>query len=625
MAELLDYHYKGSQKDNKFRQARSLFARLGPRKTGGLLLTLLVMLVLPVTLIAVRQQQNIKQHAAETTGLGCPINFTDANTPSLACLNRTYCITRGDGATTFGPNTIVSRQEFIAFITRYHLQVKKDWTAVDPSSTTDVPDTTLFTDVPRTHALAKDIYTAKKYGWVKGDGVGFDPNGNWTFGFHGIIREGSTTNNGAATADCYSGCYTFTSPGGTITRQALIDQMYEFGKANADLVTCLITPTVTQAPVQATPVSAQPIVNDFSPVSCSNPVTYPKSFNTTYPLLAKVMDCLNQKYCVVQGNSHVEINADNLGYTTPLTRSQYVTFIARYHTQVLKDDWKAAYDTIGDYYKQPGTKRFYDVSADQTNPNYHALWREIYTSQKMGFIVGFEDNTFKPEGLWRYGFHGITRTDSYNGSYNFATLGNPITRGDFLTLLYDYGYNVKRQLTACIPTPTPTHANFPDTVIPTSTPTIKVTSTPTPKPLATATPSPTVIPTATPTPTVVAGSTINVYAEGTVLSGVYPIMDLYINGVIVKRWSGVNVGVKAYTYTALQKINAASIKVVYTNDANTGWEDRNLRVTKIVLDGVNYPTTASTVYEQGVASWSGCASGYLKSEWLNCNGYFQFK
>lgn len=616
MAELLDYHYKGSQKDDVRRQASSLVLRMGKRKVAGALLTLIIMLALPVTLIAMKQQQNTKQHAAEITGFGCPIDFTDASTASLACLNRTYCITKGDGATTFNPSTTVSRQEFIAFITRYHVQVKKDWTYVDPTSTTEVADQTLFTDVPRTHALAKEIYTAKKYGWVKGDGVGFDPNGNWTFGFHGIIREGSTTNTGAASPDCYTGCYAFSTPGVTMTRQALIDQMYEFGKGNADLVTCLLTPTVAASPtsVVSTPIPSEPIVNGPAAERCTNPVTYPKSYSSTYPLLGTIMKCLNQSYCVVQGNSHVELNADNLGYTTKLTRSQYVTFITRYHTEVLKDEWKQAYDTIGDYYKLPTTKRFYDVSADQNNPNYHALWREIYTSQKMGFIVGFEDNTFKPEGLWRYGFHGITRQDSYNGSYNFSMMGNSLTRGEFLTLLYDYGMNVKKQLTACVPTPTPTHANFPtsETAVKTPTPTIR-TATPT------VTPTPTRAPVVTSTPTPALQSII-IYAAGSPASNLYPTMDLAINNVLVKRWDSINSTPStkpytAYTYTPTSPLSVGSkIQVKYINDTYVLFQERALYIDKVIINGKTYETEKDR----------GCGIVYNATEALLTNGQFEF-
>lgn len=64
MPEMEDYHFHGSLKDNPKRKLHSLINKFGPHKLGGLIATLVVAIMLPVTLIAVQQQQNVKQRAA---------------------------------------------------------------------------------------------------------------------------------------------------------------------------------------------------------------------------------------------------------------------------------------------------------------------------------------------------------------------------------------------------------------------------------------------------------------------------------------------------------------------------------------------------------------------------------
>lgn len=55
-------------------------------------------------------------------------------------------------------------------------------------------------------------------------------------------------------------------------------------------------------------------------------------------------------------------------------------------------------------------------------------------------------------------------------------------------------------------------------------------------------------------------------------------------------------------------------------------EDRNLIVDKINIDGKDYQSEAATTYSLG--SWApsdGCKAGFKKSEWLHCNGYFEYR
>lgn len=127
------------------------------------------------------------------------------------------------------------------------------------------------------------------------------------------------------------------------------------------------------------------------------------------------------------------------------------------------------------------------------------------------------------------------------------------------------------------------------------------------------------------------GSTVTIYAAGTAFGGVYPSMDLIVNGTAIASWSDIR-GIpqlrvfNKYTFVTPTKITSSSqVRVSFTNDASGSKEDRNLRIDKIVIDGVTYQSEARTTYSTG--SWlkgDGCASGYKKSEWLHCNGYFRY-
>lgn len=65
MPEIQDYHYQGSLQDDPKRRLNSFFTKFGTRKIGGLLATLIMAVMLPVTIIALSQQQNFKQQASE--------------------------------------------------------------------------------------------------------------------------------------------------------------------------------------------------------------------------------------------------------------------------------------------------------------------------------------------------------------------------------------------------------------------------------------------------------------------------------------------------------------------------------------------------------------------------------
>ncbi len=170
------------------------------------------------------------------------------------------------------------------------------------------------------------------------------------------------------------------------------------------------------------------------------------------------------------------------------------------------------------------------------------------------------------------------------------------------------------------------------TPIPTVTPTLAPTAVPTATASATpvASASATPVATASATPTPGAGSVITVYAAGIPALGVYPNMNLLINDVVVATFTNVDGNgniptYKPYTYTHASAVTGAQVKVLFTNDAYAGDDnDRNLRVDRITIDGVTYQSEDVRVYSTGADPGPGCAPGYQVTEWLNCNGYFQY-
>ena len=125
-------------------------------------------------------------------------------------------------------------------------------------------------------------------------------------------------------------------------------------------------------------------------------------------------------------------------------------------------------------------------------------------------------------------------------------------------------------------------------------------------------------------------SVVTIYAAGTPSSSVYPTMRLQIlnssnNWSNVKTWTNVNGNANtpsynSYIYTSAVKLLPSQIRVRFTNDKSSSTAgDRNLRIDKINIDGVDYQSESPTVYI------SSCTTGYKQTEWLNCNGYFMYK
>lgn len=147
---------------------------------------------------------------------------------------------------------------------------------------------------------------------------------------------------------------------------------------------------------------------------------------------------------------------------------------------------------------------------------------------------------------------------------------------------------------------------------------------PTPSPSVTPSPSPSVSPTT---------STITVFAAGTPADGLYPTLALQIrnaknNWKTVKTFTNVTSLLNQLVYRHNTLLQPQDIRVRFTNDRYLPkkGQDRNLYIDKINLDGVDIETERNTTFSTG--SWSsqnGCSDGFKRSEWLHCNGYFEFR
>jgi len=122
------------------------------------------------------------------------------------------------------------------------------------------------------------------------------------------------------------------------------------------------------------------------------------------------------------------------------------------------------------------------------------------------------------------------------------------------------------------------------------------------------------------------GSVITIFASGTKANDHYPTMELVINDETTSIFYNVNEKLKKYIYQHSTKVTPNQIRVKFTNDLNDrkAGEDRNLRVEKIRIDEKDYITRDKYTYSIGTWSPGGCGSGYKKSEWLYCNGEFEY-
>lgn len=130
--------------------------------------------------------------------------------------------------------------------------------------------------------------------------------------------------------------------------------------------------------------------------------------------------------------------------------------------------------------------------------------------------------------------------------------------------------------------------------------------------------------------TTATGSVVKIFAAGTAAAGVFPTMNLLIDGAVLSTYQNIQGDANArtfieYDYLSPTKLSINQLKLQFTNDFATATEDRNLRVDKIVLDGIEYQTEAPTTNSTGTwDSATGCSAGNKQSEWMHCNGIFSY-
>ncbi|MEA3357012.1 MAG: carbohydrate-binding domain-containing protein [Patescibacteria group bacterium] len=116
------------------------------------------------------------------------------------------------------------------------------------------------------------------------------------------------------------------------------------------------------------------------------------------------------------------------------------------------------------------------------------------------------------------------------------------------------------------------------------------------------------------------GSRIRIYAEGTPFDGEYATMQLLIDNKVVRTFTDVGY-YRYFDHVHSSFVTASQIRVKIANDRYEPppGDDRNLRVDKIVLDGVTYQTEDTTTTNDC------CPLTYGRPEWLCCpDGYFQY-
>ncbi len=122
-------------------------------------------------------------------------------------------------------------------------------------------------------------------------------------------------------------------------------------------------------------------------------------------------------------------------------------------------------------------------------------------------------------------------------------------------------------------------------------------------------------------------TTITIYAAGSTNT---ERMELQIDGATVRTWNNIGGNDQAaqyvaYTATVNGPITADQVRVAFTNDLFTETVDRNLRVDRIVIDGIDFETEAPSVYSTGTyLEADGMVAGFRESEYLHGNGYFQY-
>ncbi|MCC6511936.1 MAG: PQQ-dependent sugar dehydrogenase, partial [Pirellulaceae bacterium] len=124
------------------------------------------------------------------------------------------------------------------------------------------------------------------------------------------------------------------------------------------------------------------------------------------------------------------------------------------------------------------------------------------------------------------------------------------------------------------------------------------------------------------------GSLVEIYAAGkTGLEN----MSLVINQATANEWKAIGGDALAaqygrFAYRAPVRVTADQVQLWFTNDVYEPPVDYDLRIDRIVIDGVTYQTEADTTYSTGtyVPANGLVLPGFWQLEWLNSNGYVEY-
>ena len=121
---------------------------------------------------------------------------------------------------------------------------------------------------------------------------------------------------------------------------------------------------------------------------------------------------------------------------------------------------------------------------------------------------------------------------------------------------------------------------------------------------------------------------IEVYAAGDLGTEV---MELQVGDQVVGTWdmAGTDAGARLFGEFSvdLDNVSIDDIRISFTNDQ---WDpdleiDSNLRIDRVVVDGVTYQTEDPSVFSTGTwINGLGAVPSYPQSEYLHLNGYFQY-
>lgn len=124
------------------------------------------------------------------------------------------------------------------------------------------------------------------------------------------------------------------------------------------------------------------------------------------------------------------------------------------------------------------------------------------------------------------------------------------------------------------------------------------------------------------------GSAIQILAAGETGTET---LELQIDGVTVQTFNNIggsfaNDELVVLEYLSPTALTIDQIRVAFTNDGNApGGQDRNVRIDGIFLDGVKFESESPAAFSVGSFNQAtGCDGGFKLSEFLHCNGYFQY-